>query len=119
MPVLWAPARQNPPKQESVQMSSARRTERCFLVSSACCGLVTVFRSYVSDPSVKNRYEGTSARVQGHELALLSHLAPTTTPAISRVPPTRAVAIAVRGTPSRAAPTKARDEKGTQRSVAV
>src|SRR5260370_8696640 len=99
MPALWAPARSTPPKQESVQMSSARRTEKCFLVSSACRGLVTVFRSYVSDPSGKNRYEGASARVRGHELALLSHLAPTTTPAISREPPTRPFPIPVPAPP--------------------
>jgi hypothetical protein len=46
------------------------------------------------------------------ELAL-SHLAPKTTLAIIKVPATMAVAIAVRATPSRAAPTKAHDEKGT------
>jgi hypothetical protein len=44
---------------------------------------------------------------------LLSHLAPKTTLAIIKVPATKAVAIAVRATPSRAAPTKTYDEKGT------
>jgi len=43
----------------------------------------------------------------------LSHLAPKTTLAIIKVPAAMAAAIAVRATPSRAAPTKAHDEKGT------
>src|SRR3954447_24031989 len=54
------------------------------------------------------------ARVQA-----LSDLAAKTTIAIIRAPVTNAVAIALRGTPSRAAPTKAHDENGRYRSTAV
>lgn len=46
-------------------------------------------------------------------MALLSDRAPKTTPTIINVPKTIAVAIALGATPSRAAPTRAHDEKGT------
>jgi hypothetical protein len=44
---------------------------------------------------------------------MLSALAPKRALAIIAVPATKAVAISDRGTPERAAPTKAHDEKGT------